>query len=75
MGGALLVVWALLSDEEAQFVDLGPDYYDSRTNPNARSASTFGDSRPSGTRSPSTPHPDRGSRIFRIGGPLEQPPG
>ena len=29
----LVIVWALLSDQEAQFVDLGPDYYDSRTNP------------------------------------------
>jgi transposase len=29
----LVVVWALLSDEEAEFVDLGPNYYDSRTNP------------------------------------------
>ena len=29
----LIIVWALLSDEEAQFIDLGPDYYASRTNP------------------------------------------
>jgi transposase len=29
----LVIVWALLSDEQAQFVDLGPDYYASRTNP------------------------------------------
>ncbi len=29
----LVITWALLSDEDAQFVDLGPDYYDSRTNP------------------------------------------
>ena len=29
----LLIVWALLSDEEAHFVDLGPDYYASRNNP------------------------------------------
>jgi transposase len=29
----LVITWALLSDEEAQFVNLGPDYYDSRTNP------------------------------------------
>jgi transposase len=29
----LVIVWALLSDEEAQFVDLGADYYASRTNP------------------------------------------
>jgi transposase len=29
----LVIVWALLSDDDAQFVDLGPDYYASRTNP------------------------------------------
>ena len=29
----LVIVWALLSDDEAQFVDLGPDFYASRTNP------------------------------------------
>jgi transposase len=29
----LVITWALLSDEDAHFVDLGPDYYDSRTNP------------------------------------------
>ncbi len=29
----LVIVWALLSDDEAQFVDLGPDYYASRANP------------------------------------------
>ena len=29
----LVIIWALLSDTEAQFVDLGPDYYASRNNP------------------------------------------
>jgi transposase len=29
----LVIIWALLSDDEAQFVDLGPDYYAARTNP------------------------------------------
>jgi transposase len=28
----LVIIWALLSDEEAQFVDLGADYYASRAN-------------------------------------------
>jgi transposase len=28
-----VIVWALLSDEQARFVDLGPDYYDLRPNP------------------------------------------
>jgi transposase len=29
----LVIVWALLSDDEAEFIDLGPDYYTARTNP------------------------------------------
>jgi transposase len=29
----LVIVWALLSDDDAHFVDLGPDHYASRTNP------------------------------------------
>src|SRR3954451_9993643 len=29
----LVIIWALLSDEQAQFVDLGPDYYAARNNP------------------------------------------
>jgi transposase len=29
----LVIVWALLSDDDAMFIDLGPDYYASRTNP------------------------------------------
>ena len=29
----LVIIWALLSDADAQFLDLGPDYYASRTNP------------------------------------------
>ena len=29
----LVVIWALLSDEQAQFVDLGPDFYAARANP------------------------------------------
>jgi transposase len=29
----LVIVWALLADDDAQFIDLGPDYYATRTNP------------------------------------------
>jgi transposase len=29
----LVIIWALLSDDHAQFIDLGPDYYASHTNP------------------------------------------
>jgi transposase len=29
----LVIVWALLSDDDVEFVDLGSSYYDSRTNP------------------------------------------
>jgi transposase len=32
----LVMIWALLSDTEAQFVDLGPDYYANGTNPERR---------------------------------------
>jgi transposase len=32
----LVIVWALLSDEQAQFIDLGPDYYASRANAERR---------------------------------------
>ena len=32
----LVIIWALLSDEQAQFVDLGPDYYAARNNPERR---------------------------------------
>src|SRR5436305_4484494 len=32
----LVIIWALLSDDDAQFVDLGPDYYATRTNPERR---------------------------------------
>ena len=28
-----MIIWALLSDGQAQFIDLGPDYYASRNNP------------------------------------------
>jgi len=28
----LVIIWALLSDDDAQFTDLGPDYYASRAN-------------------------------------------
>jgi transposase len=32
----LMIVWALLSDEDARFIDLGPDHYDARTNAQRR---------------------------------------
>src|SRR3954466_13809387 len=32
----LVIIWALLSDTDAQFIDLGPDYYATRTNPERR---------------------------------------
>jgi hypothetical protein len=28
----LVIIWALLSDDQAQFIDLGRDYYASRAN-------------------------------------------
>ncbi|MGZ6869832.1 MAG: IS110 family RNA-guided transposase [Frankiaceae bacterium] len=32
----LVIIWALLSDTDAQFIDLGADYYANRTNPERR---------------------------------------
>lgn len=32
----LMIVWHLLTDPDAPFIDLGPGYYDSRINPNRR---------------------------------------
>ena len=32
----LMIVWHLLSDDDARFVDLGSDYYESRVNLNRR---------------------------------------
>lgn len=32
----LIIAWHLLSDDNAQFRDLGPDYYDSRINLNRK---------------------------------------
>src|SRR3954454_9506647 len=29
----LVIAWALLSDDDAHFIDLGPDHYAARTNP------------------------------------------
>ena len=29
----LVIIWHLLSDDDVHFHDLGPGYYDSRTNP------------------------------------------
>ncbi len=31
-----MIIWALLSDEQAQFIDLGPDYHAARTNPECK---------------------------------------
>ncbi len=32
----LVIIWHLLTDENTQFHDLGPDYYDTRVNPNRK---------------------------------------
>ncbi len=31
-----MIVWALLSEDDAHFIDLGPDHYGSRANPQRR---------------------------------------
>jgi transposase len=32
----LVIIWHLLSDPQARFIDLGPDFYDNRTGPEAK---------------------------------------
>jgi hypothetical protein len=59
-----VIIWALPSDEQAQFVDLGPDYYASHTNPERRVRHHVRDSGRSPTPSPSTRRPDRTDRDF-----------
>jgi transposase len=65
----LVIVGALLSDEDAQFADRGPTATPPAPTPNARSPSTSANCRPSATPSPSTPQPDRVTGDFRISGP------
>ena len=31
-----MIVWALLADDDAHFIDLGADHYDTRTSPQRR---------------------------------------
>ena len=45
------LIWHLLSDPQARYRDLGPEFYDNRTGPTARSATAFGNSKSSATRS------------------------
>jgi transposase len=54
----LVIIWHLLADPTARYTDLGSDFYDTRSTPNAASAPTSASSKPSVTRSPSNPRPD-----------------
>src|SRR3954464_4489239 len=63
-----VIIWALLSDDQAQFVDLGRSTTPPAPTPSARSTSTSAGCRPSATPSSSTPPPDRDFGIFRSGG-------
>jgi hypothetical protein len=54
----LIIIWHLLCDPAVDFVDLGPDYYDTRGGTQRAIRHHSADSRNSATRSPSTPPPD-----------------
>ena len=49
----LVIIWHLLADPAARFTDLGPGYYQARTDKTGRSATTSARSRPSASTSPS----------------------
>src|SRR6266545_7743042 len=57
----LVIAWHLLSDPEAHFHDSAPASTTPASVPNAPSATTSASWRPSATRSPSNPPPDRPS--------------
>ena len=79
----LVIIWHLLSDPEARFTDLGPDFYDQRINPERKKARPHpptrnprlqGHPRARGlthTGSPSRPAPPRSRRA---GGPVRPSP-
>jgi transposase len=54
----LVIIWHLLSDPEARFADLGPDWHDRKPTATARPAPTSAASRPSASTSPS-PRPPK----------------
>jgi hypothetical protein len=65
----LVIIWALLSDTDAQFVDLGADYYANRAKPRAQGPPAR--PRPAGPRLHGDPQPGRltaASGIFGSGG-------
>ena len=51
----LIIIWHVLSHDEARFHDLGPDSTTTDSNPSAPSATTSASSKPSDTRSPGAP--------------------
>ena len=53
----LVIIWHLLSDEEARFHDLGSDFYTPASTPNAANETTSANSKPSAIRSPSRQPP------------------
>jgi hypothetical protein len=54
----LVIVWHLLSDEQAVFTDLGAITSPAMSTQRPRSATTSANSKPSATTSPATPPPD-----------------
>ncbi len=66
----MVIIWALLFDEEAQFIDLGPDYYASLTNPERKVRQRVRELQTLGytvTLNPAArPPPTGSSRTFRL---------
>jgi transposase len=62
----LVIVWHLLSNPQARFVDLGPDFYDNRTGPERKNVTTSANSKHWATKSPSNPQPDHGFPPSRL---------
>jgi len=76
----LVIAWHLPRDDNAQFHDLGPDYYDSRVNLNRKMRNHVRELQALGYRSPSNPPPEpqiptppRGPRARRTLKPARSP--
>jgi hypothetical protein len=77
----LVIVWHLLSDPEARFHDLGPQFYDTRIGPERKKRNHVRQLEASASRSPWSPPPDTGQpapgsapTCRRAGGPARPSP-
>jgi transposase len=69
----LVIIWHLLSDDDARFHDLGADFYTTASTPNAANEVTSASSKPSAARSPSNQQPDPNSPQRHGHSPIEVP--